>query len=158
MMANMKSDTSTSSNTGNPLDEEQQERLNGVRRQLWRGGASGALGGIIAGIAGCQIIKYMPQMKPHRTKNIYTLVMLLTPAIGAFLNSSVVGTNEIQTIGDIFERNRSFEPGSYKAIVHENRLKELREMDGAFERRQKHLEQHARQKSEELTAGLPQRN
>jgi hypothetical protein len=86
------------------FDEEQLSTLRHLRTNLYVGGGVGAVAGFLIGscCVGATHIRALPALAKYRSRNIATFVLLLFPAIGVYVGSTVAGTNSLQSLQGIF--------------------------------------------------------
>ena len=99
------------------LTDEERERLNGVRKQIWRGGYAGLLGGGILGLGNCAMFNVVqtrlsqqfpkhPVVKtlPKLQNKHFVMWTLVSGAVGMFLGAGVEGTRASESLHDIYEK------------------------------------------------------
>ena len=123
-----------------PFDEEQLQRLKVLRQQLYVGGAQGAAGGLLLGLGCVNLIRRVRALAPYRSRNFATLTMLLAPAIGVFVGSTVAGKNGAQSLtGEgLFEGNIQGQ-SSYVQSLTQSQQSLRGDSDASFDRRREHL-------------------
>jgi len=149
------------------FDAEQTSRLTAFRRSLYTEGMSGAFAGGILTAAAVAVLKVLPfkELQRYKSKNMMTATLLVGPALGAFIGSTVFGQNELYSIQDIFDK-KALEanplPSGNAAEELEGRgvarpyIRQLQantvaahdDRDAAFERRQSILLQRQREQLE----------
>jgi len=148
------------------FDAEETSRLNVFRRSLYASGMSGAVVGAVLSTAAVTLLKVLPmkELQRYKSKNLMTAALLVGPAFGAFIGSTVYGQNELYSIQDIFDRKAldanplPTEPGGelegrgkarpYIRQMQANLVAKHGDREAAFERRQAVLQQR-RQEQEE---------
>jgi len=88
------------------FDVEETSRLTVFRRSLYSAGMMGAGAGAVFTAAAVTLLKVLPiqELQRYKSKNLMTAALLVGPAFGAFIGSTVYGQNELHTVQDIFDR------------------------------------------------------
>ena len=102
------------------IDPESFQRLNEVRKELYRGGLIGLIAGSTLGAAAFQVSTYVPVLRKHHTKHTLIASVMLGGAFGSFLFSLVRGQKSVVYIGDVFAINSTPRLSPYMAQLREN--------------------------------------
>jgi len=86
----------------NVLPEESMRRLNDVRKEVWKGGATGLVAGSILGWVGFELSKRVPALRKHHSRNTKFAAVLVCGALFSFIASTVGGQRRVSDIADIF--------------------------------------------------------
>lgn len=87
---------------GKTLDPTGFQRLNDVRKDVWRGGIAGLIGGALSGEVLFQISRSIPSLRKHHSRNVRFATIMCTASFGSFLTSLIYGQKSVVYVGDVF--------------------------------------------------------
>uniref|UniRef100_A0A7S2KDW0 Uncharacterized protein n=1 Tax=Leptocylindrus danicus TaxID=163516 RepID=A0A7S2KDW0_9STRA len=99
------------------LTDEDMQRLNDVRREMWVNGAKGMVFGSVGGITGLSLFDMFEQKKKGRSltlpprftygRNNAFLAVMLGGVVGSYLSARLTGIRSVRDLYPVFERGIS---------------------------------------------------
>lgn len=89
---------------GTPLDPTSFQRLNDVRKEVWRGGVVGLVGGLVLGAAGFELSRSVPSLRRYHSPNAFFASVLCSGAFFSFILSINRGQRSVVLVGDVFTK------------------------------------------------------